>query len=97
MVKRVCAIVTAVFFLFAALPLLAEAGQPSVRQQLIKKSIAGLKQTIEVADAGELSALNAVTAQFLDDILAAGLKKQQSRPAACRYALCLRCSADSGH
>jgi len=70
MVKRVYAIVTAVFFLFAALPALAQAAQPSFKQKLTQQSIAGLQQKMYAEDA---SGLSAITIQFLDEISAAGL------------------------
>ena len=75
MVKRVCAIVTAAFFLFAALPALADAAPPSFQQKLMQRSIAGLQQNIcEEDDSG----LSAITVQFLDDILAAGLANNKA-------------------
>jgi hypothetical protein len=73
MVKRICATLTATFFLFAALPMLAEAGQPFVQQKLVVKSIEDLKQKIATADDEKSGALNAISVQFLDDLLAAGL------------------------
>ena len=85
MVKRVCAIVTAAFFLFAALPALADAAQPSFKQKLMQRSIAGLQQKISAEDD---SGLSAITAQFLDDISAAGLanNKADLQLAVMRYA-----------
>ena len=87
MVKRVCAIVTAVFVLFTALPMLAEAAQPFAQQQLIKNSIAGLKQKIATADDGQFGALNAITVQFLDVLATAGIKNDRAtiQLAAMRY------------
>jgi hypothetical protein len=85
MVKRVYAIVTAAFFLFAALPALADAAQPSFQQKLLKRSITGLQQKIFTEDD---SALSAVSIQFLDDVLAAGLanNKADLQLAVARYA-----------
>jgi hypothetical protein len=85
MVKRVYAILTAAFFLFAALPALADAAQPSFQQKLMQRSIAGLQQNMCAEDE---SGLSAITAQFLDDISAAGLanNKADLQLAVMRYA-----------
>ena len=69
--KKLCAIMIAASFLFTAFPMMAGAAQPPFQQKLLKQSIAGLQQKICAEDS---SALSAVTIQFLDDILAAGLK-----------------------
>jgi hypothetical protein len=83
--KKAYAIVTAAFFLIAALPVLADAAQPSFQQKLMQRSIAGLQQKI---CANDDSGLSAITVQFLDDILAAGLanNKADLQLAVVRYA-----------
>jgi hypothetical protein len=73
--KKICAIIIAAGFLATAFPFMADAAQPSSRQKLLKQSIAGLQQKIYAEDSSELSA---VTIQFLDDILAAGLANNKA-------------------
>jgi hypothetical protein len=75
MVKRLCTIVIAASFLLAAVPLTAGAAQPFYKQKILVQNIAGLQQKIAVEDP---TGLSAVTLQFLDEILAAGLNDNKA-------------------
>lgn len=70
MVKRIGAVIVALGLLAAAVPQAAGAAQPNGLQGLLQQRIAGLQQQLNVEDP---AGLNAVTIEFLDEILAAGL------------------------